>query len=112
MQKYVVEKATLDAMLAGKSHDFAIKKDKSFFLYIPDETGTEKVFLSKEMGKVADEILEKFLKKLDIISNSNVCEWQLYNIVDANSILIIFGSNEITHSIGNFLYRLYLVADR
>ena len=67
MQKYVVEKATLDAMLAGKSHDFAIKKDKSFFLYIPDSAGSEKVFLSREMGKVADEILEKFLKKLNPI---------------------------------------------
>ena len=37
-----------------------------------------------------------------MISNSNVCEWWFYNIVDANSILIIFGSNEITRSMGIF----------
>ena len=67
MQKYIVKKALRDEMLKINLHDFAVKKDELFFLYIPNEAGREKVFLSKEMGKASDEILKRFLKKLDPI---------------------------------------------
>lgn len=65
MQKYIVEKASRAQMLGGNIHDFAIKKDKLFFLYIPSETGSQARFLSEKMGEASDEILWCFLKKLD-----------------------------------------------
>ena len=67
MQKYIVEKTSRDEMLWEARHDFAIKNDKLFYIYIPSETGIEVTFLAEKMGKASDEILECFLKKLDPI---------------------------------------------
>lgn len=67
MQKYIVEKTSRDEMLWETRHDFAIKNDKLFYIYIPSETGIEVTFLAEKMGKASDEILECFLKKLDPI---------------------------------------------